>query len=234
MKNILIFILALGLFACKQDPDPTQPPTGCGMTIDQFPLKVGNSWTYKSYVSVGDGPYSEEFYSNRFFQVVDYKAIENDDTLFTIKLANIKNGDTENIFLDTLIRKSHNNFKPFIVRIWNNNDYGNIRFPLNCNGIDTIQEFYESDTLYSRIYKETYPIKDTILNIKGKSYEAVKCLRYVKSKIFEFSYNYVNVLEWYYITPNIGIVEYERKGVPAYPSGLLFNYKYILIDYKIL
>ena len=48
MKHLLAILLAMAmLFACKHDPDPTEPPTGCGMTIDQFPLKVGNSWTYE-------------------------------------------------------------------------------------------------------------------------------------------------------------------------------------------
>jgi hypothetical protein len=234
MKNTIIFIILLGLFACKQDPDPTEPPTGCGMTIDQFPLKVGNSWTYQVYEAFDAGVYPEVSRTKFYYEIVGFDLIGDDDTIYTVKTAQIELGDTLDFYFDTLIRKNHNILKPFIVRRWNENDYGFIPFPLDCNGTDTIQEFNESDTLYSRIYKETYAIKDTLINIKGKSYKAVKCLRYVKSKIFEFSYNYVNVFEWYYITPNIGIVEYERRGIPRYPSEGIFKLKIKLINYKIL
>ena len=106
MKNILIFILALGLFACKQDPEPTIPPTGCGMTIDQFPLKLGNSWTYEVGGAADGYPYTR--IGKIKFNIIGYIVNGINDTTYRIEYISFKNGDTSNYYILETIRKNEN------------------------------------------------------------------------------------------------------------------------------
>ena len=233
MKNILFFILALGLFACKQDPDPIQPPTGCGMTIDQFPLKVGNSWTYEVFQSI-DGGVPYRFYEKIKINVIRYELVDFRDTLFiTENICFDKNNDTINYFINNRYRKSNNQVIPFFANYFDHSsDY--ISFPLICTNIDTIENFKDSDTIFSIISKETKAIKDTIFRFKNKNFNAIKCLRYEQTKLLEFSYDHNNVFQWYYIVPNIGVIQTEARGIHHYPYSVNFNYLYKLIDFKIL
>ncbi|MBK6339399.1 MAG: hypothetical protein IPN93_16665 [Bacteroidetes bacterium] len=232
MKHLLAILLAMAmLFACKHDPDPTEPPTGCGMTIDQFPLKVGNSWTYE-ICSAADGyPYTR--IGKIKFNIIGYIVNGINDTTYRIEYISFKNGDTSDYSIEENIRKNENMLIPFFAQRLNHSD-GFTKFPLICTNIDTIENFKESDPLYSVIIKEGYAIKDTIFRIKNKSIPAVKCLRYERTKLLKFSYDHDNIFQWYYIAPNVGTVYSEVRGLHIYPYGINFNYKYILIDYKIL
>lgn len=231
MKNILIFILALGFFACKQDPEPTEPPTGCGMTIDQFPLKVGNSWTYQVFQSVdGGGPY--QFLEKIKINIIGLTVIEPNDTIFSIETVHFISGDTSDYFIDSISKKKNKLFPYLSVNLHNSD--GSINFPLKCTGVDTIQNFYETDPLFSVILKEAFAINDTNIIIKGKNEKALKCLRYERTKILEIDYSNLNVFQWYFIVPNIGIVQTEIRGINHYPFSANFNYMYKLVNYKIL
>jgi hypothetical protein len=231
MKNTIIFIILLGLFACKQDPDSTEPPTGCGMTIDQFPLKVGNSWTYEEFNAVEGTPYAKT--GKLKVNIIGYMVNGINDTTYKIENIYFKNGDTNNYYISENIRKKENSLIPIFAQGLKHSD-GFTKFPLICTNIDNIENFKESDPLYTVIIKEGYAIKDTIFRIKNKSIPAVKCLRYERTKVFEITYDHDNVFQWYYIAPNIGTVYSEVRGINIYPYGVNFNYKYILIDYKIL
>jgi hypothetical protein len=232
MKNIIIFIIILGLFACKQDPDPTEPPTGCGMTIDQFPLKVGNSWTYKMYESVdGGSPY--QYYAKIKLNIIGFDVVAFQDTLFIAEHIGFDNND-DTIFynINKEIRKSNEGIIPFnLVDFNNGNDF--ISFPITCNDKDTIEKFKESDTLFSVLIKGLTAIKDTNINIKNNEYITVQFLRYKQTKMIDLDYYHFTIFQWYYIAPNIGVVQIEVKGVNHYPFSANFNYLYKLIDYKI-
>ena len=221
MKHLLAILLAMAmLFACKHDPDPIQPPTGCGMTIDQFPLKVGNSWTYE-VSSFADGNPSSRIGKLKI-NIIGYIVNGINDTTFKIENIYFKNGDTSNYYISEEVRKSGNSLIPIFAQRLKHSD-GYTKFPLICTNIDTIENFNESDPLYTIIIKEGYAIKDTVFRIKNKSIPAVKCLRYERTKLLEFSYDHDNVFQWYYLAPNVGTVYSEVRGLHFYPYGINFN-----------
>ena len=236
MKNILFFILALGLFACKHDPNPIQPPTGCGMTIDQFPLKVGNSWTYEEWQSAGDfGETNLQLIDTLYMTIVDLKVENLDDTIFFIAYYSVKEGDTTfNSNYTVGFRKYKNTIKPFLSKEFGGS-YNLLEFPLICNNIDTIINFKEEDPLYSIINVANVAIKDTIVSIKNINLNTVKCLKYFKTKTsFEQHYEYENKSQYYYISPNIGLVIIYTTGTYVYPYSTTFNNYLKLIDYKLI
>ena len=228
MRNILIFIIALGLFACKQDPDPIQPPTGCGMTIDQFPLKVGNSWTYEGKVFDHD----ENRYLNSFkitFKIYEIK-VKSLDTIFIgfIKRYD-ENGDLIYIWEDSII-KSKDKIVFNQCFLLNPLDYNTINFPLKCNYIDTVYKFNNSDTLGARYSLNIYAVKDTLINSQIGSFSCVKTRQYSL-----INYNFVdsNFGRINYFSPGVGFVKIIIDGMYISDIYQLDNVEAILTDFVI-
>jgi hypothetical protein len=230
MKNTIIFIILLGLFACKQDPDPTEPPTGCGMTIDQFPLKVGNSWTYIE--DVFDNYTNEFIYRDTIIYLIYKIEISGSDTFFLGKYNSIKfeRDNSEPVYLDTIL-KSKNNLN--IYNFLHGSVSGGIvkyNFPLICSHVDTIQKFKEIDPLGSVILIDNYIVKDTFFDLKLGLLKAVKSLEYriIKTNsTIDHDIYFEN-----YLSPNIGFVKMKINGEERYPF-FFPNFEFTLIDFEL-
>lgn len=209
---ISIVYCLLILNACKDDTPTPPQPSACGMTIDQFPLKVGNWWEYEVSLSFRDtnGIFGENISKDTFrITCNSFRLLDSNDTIFAL------NDDYGYNFSITKHRHSlsFNGFSYLILGKRTKMD-----FPLNCDPSNNA--FY--------LKNEIYPLKDTIYYIGGINHLSLLCF-YPEIRILEHYQSKTKMI----IVPNIGIVNANYKYYDQQVNTLLKR-EIKLIEYKIL
>jgi hypothetical protein len=198
------------------------------MTIDQFPLKVGNSWTYEGKVFDHD----ENLYLNSFkiiFKIYEFK-IRDLDTIFIGFMKRYdEDGELISIREDSII-KSKDKIVFNQCFLINPLDSNIISFPLKCNYIDTVYKFKESDPIGTRFAIDIYAVKDTLINLPIGSFNCIKTRQYHLQKFTGADSNYGRIN---YISPTVGFLKINIDGMYISDIYQLDNAEAILTEFVI-